>query len=452
MLFLLHQDIHIALAQQSTPYPVLDSSGLSLCMPVRMIGAQDILYFAHGPSDTRLVRTDGTPSGTFLLKQFGLMRTSLDLVATIGNTLFFFAEDASHGRELWKSDGTVEGTMLVKDILPGEQSGAGVSSSSNSTVMNGIFYFVGPGGELWRSDGTDIGTHLVKDIIPDDNTTPNYGLQWLIGVNGILYLSAYHPDYGREIWRSDGTSAGTTIVKDINPAKTDLFNVLVGAVDSGVLFIVSDNQLWKSDGTAAGTVFVQTVDPGYVEWTFEERIGTSNKFYFAFRNFNGDQTLWVTDGSAAGTHKLKESAGSFRRIGDTVLFGARTEATGSELWKTDGTVEGTILVKDIYPGERNSYLHDLTPANGLLYFYATTEAEGVELWRSDGTETGTTLFADLLPGPEGSGPDNGNRSIGVANNLLYFAADDGGNRCYRLWALNLSRPYVHNTLLPMIGR
>lgn len=79
----------------------------------------------------------------------------------------------------------------------------------------------------------------------------------------------------------------------------------------------------------------------------------------------------------------------------TTPFYAFTDANGSELWKSDGTNAGTVLVKDIQAGPGSSVSSDLMNVNGTLFFTANTTTEGNELWKSDGTTAGTLLVQDI---------------------------------------------------------
>ena len=137
--------------------------------------------------------------------------------------------------------------------------------------------------------------------------------------------------------------------------------------------------------------------------------------------------LWRSDGTREGTGFVKDiSPGEassfpshFQEMNDVAYFQADDGAHGNELWRTDGTEEGTWLVADINPGPSNSAPYQFTTAGDTLFFAATTEMEGTELWRSDGTRKGTLLVKDIFPGPESSNlyaPE-------ILNNALYFSAN-----------------------------
>src|SRR5205085_2313751 len=138
-------------------------------------------------------------------------------LTAVGGTLFFVADDGLNGRELWKSDGTAVGTVLVKDINPGSAYGfPSTSSPSSLTAVGGTLFFAANDGtngkELWKSDGTPAGTVLVKDINPGSaDSYPN----GLTAVGGTLYFAADDGVHAQELWSSDGAAAGTALVKDI---------------------------------------------------------------------------------------------------------------------------------------------------------------------------------------------------------------------------------------------
>src|SRR4029453_8297673 len=133
-------------------------------------------------------------------------------------TLFFDADEGTTGRELWKSDGSAAGTVLVKDL----DQGSADSSPSSPTNVNGTVFFGAEdgvhGSELWKSDGSTAGTVLVKDIAPGlRGSIFPFGPFVLTSANGTLFFSASDATSGQELWKSDGTAAGTVLVKDIFP-------------------------------------------------------------------------------------------------------------------------------------------------------------------------------------------------------------------------------------------
>ena len=113
----------------------------------------------------------------------------------------------------------------------------------------------------------------------------------------------------------------------------------------------------------------------------------------------------------------------FLEAGGALFFVADNGINGKELWRTDGTLSGTQMVKDIFPGPNSSsaFPHKLVEVAGIIYFAANDGTSGTELWRSDGTEAGTFRVKDIFPGSASSNP----RELIKLGNALLFNADDG---------------------------
>ena len=346
-------------------------------------------------------RTSGTGAGSSYLRH----------LTVVGSTLFFVADDGtSTGPALWKSDGTTAGTVLVKDVDTAPVNDYNYYSGPNQlTAAGGKLYFVAEDGttgrELWTSDGTTGGTVLVEDIRTNGTgyySGYNHGSNptRLTAVGTRLYFTADDGTSGRELWVSDGSAAGTSLVRDVRPggAGSDIYEV--AAVGGTVYFTADDGvtgrELWRSDGTAAGTTLVRDIRPG---------ASTS-----------------LPTGLAA--------------MGGVLYFTADDGATGRELWRSDGTAGGTTLVRDLHPGAPSSSLgYAPLVVGSTLYFSADDGVSGTELWKSDGTSGGTSLVRDIVPGADGSYPSY---YPVAAGGLVYFTAFDGAGE--ELWRTDGTAP------------
>jgi ELWxxDGT repeat protein len=367
----------------------------------------------------------------------------------VGNNLFFSANDGTNGTELWKSDGTATGTVMVKNI-----NSSGSSNPNNLTNVNGTLFFSASNGtsgyELWKSDGTTGGTALVKDINSGSGSSSPYnfvnvyGLSYSgISMSPTLFFTANDGTNGTELWRSDGTADGTVMVKDIYPSDssnpTSLTNV------NGTLFFTANDgingtELWKSDGYGEGTSMVKNIKINGTSGTSSDSdpdllININGTLFFTANDDTNGTELWRSDGTADGTVMVKDiypsdssNPTSLTNVNGTLFFTANDGTNGAELWKSDGTTSGTARVKDICSGEGSSYPQYLTNVNGTLFFIADDGSIGSELWKSDGTTGGTILIKDIVSGESTSDPFD---LINV-NDLLFFSANDGAN--YRqLW-------------------
>lgn len=375
--------------------------------------------------------------------------------------LYLRADDGIHGIELWTSDGTAAGTVMVKDINPGEESGlleAGDSSSSGFMEVGATLFFVGDDGvhgrELWKSDGTAAGTQIVKDIWEADGGNSDPG--GLTKHGSMVYFSADDGLHGRELWRSDGTTAGTVLVKNINtfsypydPPGSDASSKPWGFVSQGsyLYFVAFNNtygeELWRTDGTEAGTFMLKEIVPGSdypALWSrfkqFKKALGS---LVFIVDDGSYGEMLWITDGTTAGTQLLKhftpgmlgEQIFFLEEVGGYLLFLADDGTHGYELWRTDGTSAGTVMVMDLNPsgdGVDDDCFGNLLakPIGSYVYFVGDDGTYGFDqtsqtwtpmnIWKSDGTVTGTVKVTNFGSGQDFSVPDY----LASAGDTLFF--------------------------------
>ncbi|MCH8921734.1 MAG: tandem-95 repeat protein, partial [Planctomycetes bacterium] len=361
--------------------------------PANLTNVDGTLFFTadDGESGTELWKSDGTETGTVLVKDIQPGSSYPANLTAVGDTLFFVADDGEHGQELWKSDGSEGGTVLVKDIRTDDPYGYPSGSSIHDmTAAGGTLFFVADDGEtaqeLWKSDGSEAGTVLVKDIRPgDDGNYPNTSdPQQLTNVDGDLFFTADDGENGRELWKTDGSTEGTVLVKDIRPG--------------------SENQYYNDGPDYYGYRYVPyTSNP-------DKLIAAEGKLFFTADDGQSGQELWVSDGSEGGTVLVKDlspgesngyPSGTYiynTAVVDGILFFGSDldDDIGGELWQSNGTLQGTFLVADLFPGSSGSYPTGLTQVGGKLFFSATTEGAGEEPFTVEpATRIEGTAFADL---------------------------------------------------------
>ena len=425
----------------------------------------DTVFFSAGNADG--TRSLWTVSGS----QDPVSFASLDTAGggfEFDGTLYFGASDGVHGFELWRTDGTAAGTAMVKDIREGP---FGSFNGLGFAPLNGELYFSAfhpdYGSELWKTDGTEAGTVLVKDILPG---TAGSDPREIVAAGGLLFFQANDGVSGREVWRSDGTEQGTLLTKDVFPGSANTFRPEELTALGDVVYFRHGNlstgeELWRSDGTEAGTVIVRDIYPGQTcRPTFcfanhsrpDEITAMGSLLYFSADSATGRE-LYKSDGTELGTVLVRDiypdsdgiepyrsNPTDFTELGGFVYFFIEhfDDFGQSELWKTDGTEAGTVRVKDLNPLESANAFR-LTAIGQSLYFVAcgdvSTGDDGgdptnCEPWVSDGTEAGTVVLQDINPGLASSFPQG---DFVGGGGSVFFNADDGEHGA-ELWRTGIA--------------
>ena len=345
-------------------------------------------------------------------------------------TLFFTARDETpdsdetHGLELWRSDGTPNGTELVLDL----NQGVGDSNPTNLIVVGNTLYFTANGTQLWKLEDPAGIPELVTTLpftfqLPSDFTN----------VGGTLFFAADNQFFGgdRELWKSNGTADTTVPVADINPSfassnPEDLINV------GDTLFFTADDgssgrDLWKSDGTTTERVADIVTDPSV--GSSPDNLIRLGQFVFFTANDGSGIELWRSDGTEAGTKRVanlgkgaeSSTPADLTVMGNTLFFTANVEDHGRELWSVslvDGEVGKPALVRDLTPGGFvSSDPAELTVVDDTLFFSALTIDKNGErqrsLWKTDGTRNGTVQLGAVSLDPQ---------HLAAARRTLFFTA------------------------------
>jgi ELWxxDGT repeat protein len=316
---------------------------------------------------------------------------------------------------------------LLRDIDPGPDS----SSPAGLTQVGSTVYFAadnGSGAELWKTNGTADGTVQVADIAPTGGSDPRN----LTPFGSQLLFSADDGVSGRELWISDG-SADTHLLADINPGLGDSNPGSLAVAGTEALFSADDgvhgSELWETDGKSGGTKLVKDINAGASGSGPFETVGLGTSVFFGADDGVHGAELWTSDGSADGTHLVADiNPGpggsdllSLTSSNGKVFFSADDGVHGTELWVSNGTADGTKMVKDINPGADSSFVDGIADVSGIVFFHATDGIHGQELWRSDGTDAGTYMVQDIDAGPGGSSPSH----FTLIHGQVYFYAFDG---------------------------
>lgn len=345
---------------------------------------------------------------------------------------------------------TVFGQLsLLKDINPGGASSIAFESGATAQMGNTLFFSANTsdnGVELWKTDGTSGGTVMVKDIYPGSNgSNPNHF--WVVGNR--LFFTANDGVVGRELWVTDGTEAGTILLADIRPGISSAFQDFFLTLDFRDFCVFQDQlffraytstdglELYKSDGTSAGTVKVKSIGSGANDGCQGDFTVLNGTLYFVgFTTTNGGQ-IWKTDGSEAGTVAvttvMEETPSDLTTLGNRLIFVGDDGVNGPELWVSDGTNAGTVLLADTDTAPGSGGLsHSIdTPerrffvADQIAYFSVVDEQFDNQVWVTDGTAGGT--FKLVSVGFSNCGASHFAR----INNTVFFTGCDFEDKLWK---------------------
>ena len=405
-----------------------------------------------------------------------------------GYKVYFTAQDAAHGEELWVSDGTVAGTKMVKDIFPGPtSSGVAWMQRFNDKVVFQAQSDTDTGTELWISDGTEAGTYMVKDIHFFGSSSPSGFTQ----LNETQFIFAardfesetYNEKVQRWLWISDGTEEGTRLLKDCEVyhpgSHTANDNALHFARVGRKVFFKADTkdqqygqELWVTDGTEEGTFMLKDINKTVVNELTGATAGAQldwltnfyneKLFFVAYSDEYGNEP-WASDGTPEGTYMIKDmfegvnangipnGGGAFtaRVYNGEVYFRGYDPVYGQELMATDLTPGGVRLVADLNrnpttTGTASGFPDLFCEFDGVLFMKAQTGTDatstdpinyGLELFYSDGTAAGTKMQSDLNPGVGNNAAWEGI----VISGSMYFRAQDAipaGSQTWELFRIN----------------
>ena len=385
------------------------------------ISALGKIWFSGGTPDRGIETwtSNLSPAGTRQLRDLCPGSCSTDPIGwyAAGGRVYFLSGEGFGERKLYASDGTPAGTRAIG---PGPQ----FAQTLMAAPLDGgkvVFAGVDPahGVEPWVSDGTAAGTLRLADIDSDN----------LLGSNPVTFSTAGGRAFffaddgiaGRELWSSDGTSEGTRQVYEFEPGPDSARATEVAANEAGGRLVLFTNrfrfdpfELLGSDGTPEGTELLLPAGAG----ADGRRIAAGGRVFFVAKDSAHGSELWATDGTSAGTLRLTDLVppAPFRNevgglpvllaLGDRAVAPVLSPLGGEELWISDGTVDGTRPLDEVYPFLEAPLATAQSPVafGGRFWFVVATPGDGVAtLWRTDLTAGGTAPVGPLDLSLTGSG-------------------------------------------------
>ena len=396
------------------------------------IGSQGLLFntYTYTDNPNAFYSTDGI-SATKLLDG-----PATNLVKIDGQAFFLYT-DSVNGLAVWTTDGTPQGTQMIKK-LPGSKA----SAFFNGHELLVLVRFGDGSSWLWKTDGTSQGTVAVRQITNENFYQVS---SWIQHEDKVFFMvQSMESDSPLilpwALWSTDGSEAGTYRVFDLPYENARIYyfvstnNLLFFVMGETSSYLSEENTLWQSDGTEGGTQTVSDASLGTLDTVvaYKDAVYWYNHVDKSFKKTTGraDGVITVLSGYPSNSENILF-------VQNNLLYLASIHA-----WVTDGETLTELAGSHDY-----SHPVSLTGFRGQLFFTIWIEdnATGWEIWKSDGTAEGTGVYADLIPGPDSSYPG----IIGVAGGKLYFASRDSEDN-YCLWAVD--DPYTFSTYIPAVHR
>jgi len=376
-----------------------------------------------------LWQSNGTAAGTSMVADIfsGEKDGNPQELVLFNNRVFFTAVNESSAG-VWMSDGTSAGTTLLFAVSQRPQ--------YLTVAGNSLYFFAG--GQLYKSDGTKEGTIAFLDFAKDYFA---YSILWMCGTNDKLLMAVdrYDPSVqGAAIrfWVSDGTKQGTRSLND------DAYepHLPVAGLNDRFYFAA------HARSNTAFKLYAGTTEPGNGVQIkgdvslipYSPLVRNNNRLYFLayadkFTTGLYQYDMQVDTGIALVKHITTDSGcwiSKLMQSGSRLFFTASVYAATSgsysyQLYTSDGSAQGTARLADM-----PSNINNLSAAGGTVYFDGTDSLHGRELWKSDGTVAGTVLVKDILSGPNPSNAGNGSAFAKVGNKVLFSAFGSAGYELY----------------------
>jgi ELWxxDGT repeat protein len=389
----------------------------------RSIGFFVFFVVQPKPNLLALYRTDGTQAGTLFLTTLETNPTRFkdQELIDFGGRALFQKTDTKTGTELWTSVGFAPTTLLFADILSRTYNTLSSYPNSFTPLGNQMFFSAQTQGAqdfLWSSDSSTAGTRKVRIL--------NRRTSIRSAVDRILWIEQLVP------WRVHSFNPKTKkTIEVLRTRKT--FSPLYPIGDRLMFFEENTPQqekIWITDGTIGGTKrFFSPSSPIQGRWGEPTPFGNKVVLVgpFAYKTGSKIPQVFVSDGTASGTKTVARlpvftpvrhlSSIDSAQVGKTIFISLTlTLKAGNQhiLFKTDGTLKGTTVLLN----SSTRRAEDLAPLGNKLVFSYEDPAKGREIWISDGTSQGTVLLRDLWAGPQGSNP----QSCASLGNRVFFSA------------------------------